>query len=121
LRELDKLIDRVKLARLEYSKPEIDYVANFTANSLVRYYCDKCSNQDAELFISDNAAGDTICMECGNIVDDHHIDHGQEKRNFEDKEVFMFIYVYISMSMYVCVYICMCMYMNVFICIYERC
>jgi hypothetical protein len=46
-----------------------------------------CSNQDAELFISDSAAGDTICMECGNIVDDHHIDHGQEKRNFEDKEV----------------------------------
>lgn len=45
LRELEKIMDRVKQARLEYSRPEIDYAANSYAQAIVRYYCEKCHNQ----------------------------------------------------------------------------
>lgn len=45
LKELEKIMDRVKQARTEYSKPEIDYVANSHALAAVRYYCEKCHNQ----------------------------------------------------------------------------
>jgi hypothetical protein len=50
LKELEKIMDRVKQARLEYSRPEIDYVANSYAQAIVRYYCEKCHNQVVLLF-----------------------------------------------------------------------
>ena len=45
LKELEKIMDRVKQARLEYSRPEIDYAASANALAIVRYYCEKCNNQ----------------------------------------------------------------------------
>ena len=45
LRELEKIMDRVKQARLEYVRPEIDYAASANAHAIVRYYCEKCNNQ----------------------------------------------------------------------------
>ena len=45
LRELEKIMDRVRQARLEYVRPEIDYAASANAQAIVRYYCEKCNNQ----------------------------------------------------------------------------
>ena len=37
------------------------------------------------LFDTDVHTGDTTCMSCGCVCEEHHIDMGQAKRSFEDK------------------------------------
>ena len=63
LKELEKIMDRVKQARTEYSKPEIDYVANSHALAAVRYYCEKCHNQVWLLILSFWSGNDTDTWE----------------------------------------------------------
>lgn len=85
LRELDKIIERVRQARSEYTKPEVDYLANNALSSLLEYRCKQCHNRNSDRFVVDVHTGDTTCMECGCVIEEHHIDQSQVKRNFEDK------------------------------------
>jgi hypothetical protein len=45
LRELEKIMERVKQARSEYTAPEVNYAATSAANVVFHYFCDKCRNQ----------------------------------------------------------------------------
>ena len=45
LKELEKIMERVKQARSEYTAPEVNYAATATANVIFHYYCERCKNQ----------------------------------------------------------------------------
>jgi hypothetical protein len=53
------------------------------------FVCNKCGNKDNKQLILDEKTGDTICngsdgIGCGNIINDHEVDHGANKRHFAD-------------------------------------
>jgi len=53
------------------------------------FVCNKCGNKDGKKLVLDEKTGDTICtgpdgIGCGNIINDHEVDHGTNKRNFAD-------------------------------------
>lgn len=56
------------------------------------FKCTKCGNQNASHIVRDVKSGDAICLGvnrkgCGMVLQDHLVDEGSEKRNFEDTEV----------------------------------
>jgi hypothetical protein len=51
------------------------------------YFCSACGNKNQENFINDGSSGDTICngkdnFGCGNVVQNHAVDLGQQFRVF---------------------------------------
>eukprot|EP01036_Dinobryon_divergens_P027011 gene27011-35717_t len=86
--ELEKLMERIRSCRNEYAQPEIIGLIGSSA-SIVS--CKSCGNKDPNNFMTDNLRGDTICngvngKGCGEVVQDHNVVQGAEKRNFEGEE-----------------------------------
>lgn len=90
IRELDRIIERVKSTRVEYTSG-INYAVVTEAYKTVRFTCERCGNQNQLNTISDPRSGDLICngsdgFGCGFVVQSHHVDLGAAKRNFEGVE-----------------------------------
>jgi len=82
VRELEKIMDRIRLTRREYTKPEVDYgSAAASLDTYLEFRCKQCHNRNPELFAANPHTGDTACMECGYVVEEHHIDMGQVTRS----------------------------------------
>lgn len=93
LRELERIMQRLREARSEYGKAdEALKGTNAKQAEAQRFVCKKCGNRDAELIFTDPRTGDTICRgskgfnDCGEVVQDHFIFAGEAHRNFEDQE-----------------------------------
>lgn len=90
--ELTTLMGRVKEARLEYKKAEEVFSTNLPAVSQQLFTCKHCGNKNTNNTFLDPRNGDTVCMglngasDCGEILQDHQINRGAAKRNFEDVE-----------------------------------
>lgn len=83
---LDKVVDRVVVARPQYKKT-IDYATITDQTKTVKLSCSNCRNKDQENFFPDPKSGDTVCLNCGLVVHALGIDKGAAKRNFEGEEV----------------------------------
>ena len=88
---LEACIERIKAARPSYKQRDILYsLVNGTSKLTgAPFVCKKCGNRDNKQLILDEKTGDTICngndgIGCGNIINDHEVDHGTSKRNFAD-------------------------------------
>ena len=88
---LEACIDRIKTARPLYKQRDVLYnMVNGTSKLTgAPFVCNKCGNRDNKQLILDEKSGDTICngtdsIGCGNIINDHEVDHGTSKRNFAD-------------------------------------
>jgi len=88
---LEACIERIKAARPLYKQRDILYgLVNGTSKLTgAPFVCKKCGNRDNKQLILDEKTGDTICngndgIGCGNIINDHEVDHGTSKRNFAD-------------------------------------
>lgn len=92
VRELDRVMARIKEARSEYGKADEVFGTNAAMALAQRFVCRKCGNRDPELIFADPRTGDTICRgreglnNCGEVVQDHFINSGEAHRNFEDGE-----------------------------------
>lgn len=90
--ELTTLMGRVKEARLEYAKADEVFNTNLPALSQQLFTCKRCGNRNTNNTFLDPRNGDTVCMglngdsDCGEILQDHQINRGAAKRNFEDVE-----------------------------------
>ena len=90
LDELDRVINRIKEARWEYAKAEEVFATNLPAIQIMQFSCTRCGNRNPDLIYADPRTGDTICRgirgddNCGEVIQDHRVDRGAAKRNFED-------------------------------------
>jgi DNA-directed RNA polymerase subunit M/transcription elongation factor TFIIS len=98
LSALDKIVYRVyELTRSAQSAASLQEVENSNAPSRPQigaqsFKCSKCGNKNSANIVRDNKSGDLICLGlekkgCGMVLQDHLVDEGSEKRNFEDTEV----------------------------------
>ena len=86
--QLKVVISRVSEARYDFSKAEEVFSTNLPAVEPQIFRCPNasCGNRDSDALFTDPRSGDTICTNCGEVVQDHMVDRGAAKRNFEDKE-----------------------------------
>ena len=90
--ELSTLMERILEARLEYKKAEEVFATNLPALSQQLFICRQCGNRNNNNTFLDPRTGDTVCRginnddNCGEILQDHQINRGAAKRNFEDVE-----------------------------------
>lgn len=91
LKILEDCIAKIKIARPLYKQRDVLYgLVNGTSKLTgAPFVCKKCGNRDNKELILDEKTGDTICngtdgIGCGNIINDHEVDHGTSKRNFAD-------------------------------------
>lgn len=90
--DLSMLMGRVKEARFEYKKAEEVFSTNLPAVTQQLFTCKRCGNRNTNNTFLDPRNGDTVCMgingdaNCGEILQDHQINRGAAKRNFEDVE-----------------------------------
>lgn len=88
---LEGCIKRIKDTRPNYKQRDILYSRINGTSKLTGapFVCNKCGNKDNKQLILDEKTGDTICngsdgIGCGNIINDHEVDHGANKRHFAD-------------------------------------
>ncbi len=92
LEELDRVKQRIKDARWEYAKAEEVFATNITPVEALKFTCLRCRNSNPDFLYMDPRSGDTICRgikgddNCGEVMQDHRVDRGAAKRNFEDTE-----------------------------------
>jgi hypothetical protein len=93
LRELERIISRVREARPLYAMADLALAgSNARATEVQRFICKRCGNRETELIFIDPRTGDSICRgitgnnDCGEVVQDHNINTGEAFRNFEDQE-----------------------------------
>ena len=90
--ELSMLMGRILEARSEYKKAEEVFATNLPALSQQLFICKQCGNRNNNNTFLDPRTGDTVCRginnddNCGMILQDHQINRGAAKRNFEDVE-----------------------------------
>ena len=90
--ELSMLMERVLEARHEYKKAEEVFATNLPALTQQLFICKQCGNRNTNNTFLDPRTGDTVCRginnddNCGEILQDHQINRGAAKRNFEDVE-----------------------------------
>ena len=91
--ELNKLIERVKDTNKKYNDSQYAK-SNLALNTPahIDFRCRKCGNKDINNTIVDEFRGDVTCngadnKGCGEVLHDHIINAGAEKRNFEGEEV----------------------------------
>ena len=90
--DLTMLMGRVKEARFEYKKAEEVFSTNLPALIVQSFTCNRCGNRNTNNTFLDPRNGDTVCMgingdaNCGEILQDHQINRGAARRNFEDVE-----------------------------------
>ena len=94
LDKLDEVIERVKNSRHEKLADNEEVWFTVTGSEIDRpkLICEICKNENHLFFITDPHTGDTIClgvdnMGCGNVVQDHFVDEGQQYRKFADDTV----------------------------------
>jgi hypothetical protein len=90
--DLTMLMGRVKETRMEYQKAEEVFSTNLPAVTQQIFTCKRCGNRNTNNTFLDPRTGDTVCRglnnddNCGEILQDHQINRGAAKRNFEDVE-----------------------------------
>jgi hypothetical protein len=94
--KLDEVIERVRNSRHEKLADNEEVWQTITGSEIERprFICGSCGNENHTFFITDPHTGDTIClgknnMGCGNVVQDHYVDEGQQYRKFADDTVFL--------------------------------
>ncbi|SEO91252.1 transcription initiation factor TFIIB [Halogranum amylolyticum] len=65
-----------------YRTTEAEQTSEETTEPDERFVCPECGGQ----LNTDGAHGETVCTECGLVVDEDEIDHGPEWRAFDSKE-----------------------------------
>lgn len=94
LKKFNEIIERVRASRSEgiADNEEVWSALAVDNHSRLKLVCGICKNEDQNCFKVDPCTGDTICLGvdrsgCGNVIQDHVVDEGQEFRIFaEDSE-----------------------------------
>lgn len=104
LDKLNEVIERVRNSRHEKlaDNEEVWFTATGSEIERPKLICEVCKNENHLFFLTDPHTGDTIClgvdnMGCGNVVQDHFVDEGQQYRKFADDTVsklFLLIFVF---------------------------
>jgi DNA-directed RNA polymerase subunit M/transcription elongation factor TFIIS len=96
--KLDEVIERVRNSRHEKLADNEEVWQTVTGSEIERpkFICGSCGNENHTFFITDPHTGDTIClgknnMGCGNVVQDHYVDEGQQYRKFADDTVLILL------------------------------
>eukprot|EP01038_Epipyxis_sp_PR26KG_P009072 gene9072-12234_t len=86
--ELDKIIIKIKSVNENHS---LDHSSGMSSISIPKMLCVLCGNKDLNNVVTDPLTGDSICtgmdgLGCGQVMLDHTVHEGAEKRNFEGEE-----------------------------------